>query len=103
MGGISTWGAEMSVLLVFVLVVAAWGFGAIFATRRARERGVPEWQIWAGVILLGPFCPLIAFIGNPSAKKCAFCMSVIDKQAKVCPQCRRDQVDSGDGQARTPQ
>ena len=79
-------------MTLFVAVVVGWGVGAIWATRKARERGLPDWQIMAGVVLLGPLCPLLVLVGNGDSKRCPHCMSSIDKRAAVCPKCQRDQV-----------
>jgi hypothetical protein len=43
-----------------------------------------------GVILLGPFAPLLALV-KPSGKRCPYCRSVIDRAATVCPKCAREQ------------
>lgn len=76
--------------LVFWLLIIGWPVGVIWGYRRAVAAGYSELVALVGVILLGPFAPLLALV-KPSGNRCAYCRSVIDRAATVCPKCAREQ------------
>ncbi len=77
-------------LLVVILVVVGWLVGTVWGYRRAVDAGYSELAALVGALLLGIFAPLMAFV-KPHGKRCAFCRSVIDPKATVCPKCTREQ------------
>lgn len=48
--------------LFAMVVIIGWMFAALWTVRKARSNGLPEWQLWVGLLLLGPFCPLMVFL-----------------------------------------
>lgn len=65
--------------------------GVLIGLDASRKRGFPQWQGVIGGILLGLLSPLMYAMSDRSSKRCAFCKSVIDKTATVCPRCTREQ------------
>lgn len=49
-------------LAIFMVLLIGWMFAMLWTVRKARANGLPEWQLWVGVLLLGPFCPLMVFL-----------------------------------------
>lgn len=67
-----------------------WVLCGVIAGMIGSQKGAGCLSFFLG-FALGPFGVIIVLLMGGNRKKCPYCMELINKDAKVCPKCQRDQ------------